>query len=144
MLNHITIMGRMTRDPELRRTSSGTAVASFTLAVDEDRTNSATGNRDADFIDCVAWASAAEFVSKYFCKGQMAVVSGRLKIRDWTDKDGSKRKRPEIKTEHIYFGEGKKQDSGFGSGYNARSIAEANPGGDCCMSLEDDDSELPF
>ena len=144
MLNHITIMGRLTRDPELRRTNSGTSVASFTLAVDEDRANKETGTKDTDFIDCVAWASAAEFVSKYFCKGQMAVVCGRLKVRQWVDKDGNKRRSAEIKTEHIYFGEGKKQDSGFGSGYNARSIAEANPGGDCCMSLEDDYSELPF
>ena len=89
MLNHITIMGRLTRDPELRRTGSGVAVASFTVAVDRDY--AADGQeRETDFIDCVAWRNTGEFVSKYFTKGSMAVVSGRLQIRSWSDKDGNK------------------------------------------------------
>ena len=91
MLNHITIMGRLTRDPELRRTGSGIAVASFTLAVDRDFGKNENGERETDFIDCVAWRQTGEFVSKYFTKGRMAVVSGRLQIRSWNDKDGNKR-----------------------------------------------------
>ena len=89
MLNKIFIMGRLTRDPELRRTQSGTAVTSFSLAVDRDY-KSQSGEKETDFIDVVAWRSTAEFVSKYFTKGRMAVVEGRLQIRDWTDKDGNK------------------------------------------------------
>ena len=89
MLNHITIMGRFVRDPELRRTGSGIAVASFTLAVDRDFKSSSGGDKEVDFIDCVAWRQAGEFVSKYFTRGRMAVVSGRLQIRSWTDKDGN-------------------------------------------------------
>lgn len=92
MLNHIVIMGRLTRDPELRRTGNGTAVAGFTVAVDRDFPNKSTGEREADFIDCVAWRSTGEFVSRYFRKGSMAVVAGRLQIRGWTDKDGNKRR----------------------------------------------------
>ena len=92
MLNKIFIMGRLTRDPELRRTQNGTAVTSFTLAVDRDFKN-ADGAKDTDFIDVVAWRNTAEFVSKYFSKGRMAVVEGRLQLRDWTDKDGGKRRR---------------------------------------------------
>ena len=90
MLNHIVVMGRLTRDPELRRTGSGIAVTSFTVAVDRDFSNKESGERETDFIDCVAWRSTGEFVSKYFTKGSMAVVSGRLQIRIWTDKDGNK------------------------------------------------------
>ena len=99
MLNHITIMGRLTRDPELRRTGSGTAVASFTLAVDRDFGKNENGERETDFIDCVAWRQTGEFVSKYFTKGRMAVVSGRLQIRGWTDKDGNKRRSAEVVAE---------------------------------------------
>ena len=106
MLNHIVIMGRLTRDPELRCTSSGTSVASFTLAVDRDFKN-ANGDRDTDFIDVVAWRNTAEFVHKNFSKGRMAVVSGRLQIRTWTDKDGSKRKTAEIIADNVYFGDSK-------------------------------------
>ena len=109
-LNHITIMGRLVRDPELRRTQSGTAVTSFSLAVDRDVKNQ-DGSRSADFIDCVAWRGTAELVSKYFSKGRMAVVSGRLQIRDWTDKDGGKRRSAEVLVDSVYFGDSKKEES---------------------------------
>ena len=104
MLNHITIMGRLTRDPELRRTGTGTAVASFTLAVDRDFASRDGGERETDLIDCVAWRQTGEFVSKYFAKGRMAVVSGRLQIRNWTDKEGNKRRTAEVIAENVYFG----------------------------------------
>lgn len=107
MLNQITIMGRLTRDPELRRTQSGIAVASFTLAVDRDF-GGQNGEKETDFIDCVAWRNTAEFVSKYFSKGRMAAVSGRLQLRDWTDKDGNKRRSAEVVAESVYFADAKK------------------------------------
>lgn len=108
MLNHIVIMGHMTRDPELRRTASGTAVASFTLAVDRDFA-AKDAQRETDFIDCVAWRTTGEFVSKYFSKGCMAVVSGRLQIRPWTDKDGNNRRSAEVVVENIYFGDSRRE-----------------------------------
>ena len=107
MLNHIVLMGRLTRDPELRRTGSGLAVVSFSLAVDRDFGNRETGDRETDFIDIVAWRNTAEFVSKYFTKGRMAVVSGRLQIRNWTDKEGNKRRSAEIVADNVYFGDSK-------------------------------------
>ena len=107
MLNHIVLMGRLTRDPELRRTGSGVAVASFTLAVDRDY-KSQSGEKETDFIDVVAWRSSAEFVSKYFTKGRMAVVEGRLQIRDWTDKDGGKRRSAQVVADNVYFGDSKR------------------------------------
>lgn len=110
MLNHITIMGRLTRDPELRRTGSGIAVASFTVAVDRDFGGS-DGEKKTDFIDCVAWRQTAEFVSKYFTKGRMIVVSGGLQIRDWTDKEGNKRRSAEVVADNCYFGDSKKEES---------------------------------
>ena len=110
MLNQITIMGRLTRDPELRRTGNGIAVASFTLAVDRDYASKETEERETDFIDVVAWRQAGEFVSKYFQKGRMAVVSGRLQIRGWTDKEGNKRRTAEVVAENIYFGDSKRPD----------------------------------
>ena len=110
MLNKIILMGRLTRDPELRRTQSGTAVASFTLAVDRDY-KPQDGERETDFIDIVAWRSTAEFVSKYFTKGRMAVVEGRLQVRDWTDKDGNKRSSTEVLADSVYFGEKKRDTS---------------------------------
>lgn len=116
MLNHITIMGRLTRDPELRRTCSGIAVASFTLAVDRD-VKGQDGERETDFLDCVAWRQTGEFVSKYFRKGSMAVVSGRLEIRSWTDKQGNKHKAAEIVADNIYFGNSKRDaESGTTAG----------------------------
>lgn len=135
MLNHICLMGRMVRDPEMRTTTSGTAVASFTLACDRDFTNRDTGERETDFVDIVAWRGTAEFVSKYFHKGQMAVVSGRLQIRNWTDKEGNKRRSAEIVAENVYFGESKRSDGntqtgypGAPSGYDASDLHGWGPG----------------
>ena len=161
MLNHITIMGRLTRDPELRRTGSGIAVASFTLAVDRDFAPKDGGDRECDFIDCVAWRQTGEFVSKYFTKGRMAVVSGRLQIRGWTDKDGNKRRTAEVVADNVYFGDSKR-DSDSGSSYSGRnsygsapapaqsgnnygsySAPASAPASDFAM-LEDDDAQLPF
>ena len=148
MLNHITIMGRLTRDPELRRTGSGVAVASFTVAVDRDFSPKDGGEKETDFIDCVAWRQTGEFVSKYFTKGRMAVVSGRLQIRSWTDKDGNKRRTAEIVADNVYFGDTKRDgdsgsaygaSAGFG-GYSAPSQSSAS---DFAM-LDDDDAQLPF
>lgn len=110
MLNHITIMGRLTKDPELRRTDSGIAVTSFTVAVDRDRAPEGQ-DKETDFIDCVAWRGTAEFVDKYFSKGRMIVVSGRLQLRSWTDKDGNKRRSAEIVADNVYFGDSKKEDT---------------------------------
>lgn len=107
MLNKIMLMGRLVRDPELRHTGSGTAVASFTLAVDRDY-KTQSGEKETDFIDIVAWRSTAEFVSKYFIKGRMAVVKGRLQIRDWTDKDGGRRRSAEVVADNVYFGDSKR------------------------------------
>ncbi len=111
MLNHITIMGRLARDPELRRTSSGVVVTSFTLAVDRDYMPKNGGQRETDWVNCVAWRNTGEFVSKYFTKGRMAVVSGRLQVRSWTDKDGSKRRTTEVIAESVYFGDSKRETS---------------------------------
>ena len=152
MLNHITIMGRLTRDPELRRTGSGIAVASFTVAVDRDFASRESGERETDFIDCVAWRQTGEFVSKYFTKGRMAVVSGRLQIRSWTDKDGNKRRTAEVVADNVYFGDSRRDgDAGnsFGGGYSAPApsyggySAPAAPASDFAM-LSDDDAQLPF
>lgn len=110
MLNEIILMGRLTRDPELRHTQSGTKVAAFALAVDRDYKD-ASGEKETDFIDIVAWRGTAEFVSKYFTKGRMAVVKGRLQIRDWTDKDGGKRRSAEVVAESVYFADSKKTDA---------------------------------
>ena len=134
MLNHITIMGRLTRDPELRRTGSGVAVASFTVAVDRDFGNN--GEKETDFIDCVAWRQTGEFVSKYFTKGSMIVVSGRLQIRSWNDKDGNKRRTAEVVADNCYFGESKKDDTAPSGGYQAPAQDFAR--------LDDDDAQLPF
>lgn len=109
MLNHITIMGRLTKDVELRRTGNGTAVASFTLAVDRDF--SSNGEKETDFIECVAWRQTGEFVSKYFSKGRMAVVSGRLQIRSWNDKEGNNRRTAEVVADNVYFGDSKKEQT---------------------------------
>lgn len=155
MLNHITIMGRLTRDPELRQTQTGTPVASFTLAVDRDMKNKETGERATDFIDCVAWRSTAEFVSKYFSKGRMAVADGRLQLRDWTDKDGGKRRSAEVIADNVYFGDSKREGEAStgatyerGTGYG-RSWKSAGPpvnvdAGNEYGDLADNDGELPF
>ena len=150
MLNHIVLMGRLTRDPELRRTQSGTAVAAFALAVDRDFKGD-DGEKKTDFIDIVAWRNTAEFVSKYFTKGRMAVVEGRLQIRPWTDKDGNKRRSAEVVADNVYFGDSKRDgDSGQSGGYGtAPSYGDSYGGyggyGDNQFTeLDDDDGELPF
>ncbi len=111
MLNHITVMGRMVKDPEMRRTGSGVAVTSFTIACDRDIANKETGERDVDFIDCVAWRGAGEFVAKNFTKGRMIVASGRLQVRNWTDKEGNKRRSAEVVADNVYFADSKKEES---------------------------------
>ena len=149
MLNHIIVMGRLTRDPELRRTGSGVAVASFTVAVDRDFSPKDGGERETDFIDCVAWRQTGEFVSKYFTKGRMAVVSGRLQIRSWTDKDGNKRRTAEIVADNVYFGDSKR-DGETGNSFGAAPAsfggyaAPAAPSASDFAMLDDDDAQLPF
>ena len=161
-LNVCTIMGRMTRDPELRRTGSGVAVANFTLAVDRDYNPKDGEEKETDFIDCVAWRGAAEFVSRYFTKGSMAVVSGRLQIRNWTDKDGNKRRNAEVAADSVYFGDSKKSDQGNStyqsssqSGYGHQAIQEPYADTMAYINnlqerrnefaiLEDSDANLPF
>ena len=143
MLNHITIMGRMTRDPELRRTGSGIAVTSFTLAVDRDFSGKDGGEKEVDFIDCVAWRSTGEFAAKYFKKGSMAVVSGRLQMRSWTDKDGNKRKSAEVVADNIYFGDSKKDGERSPAPGNYASYTPA-PAQDFALLNDDDDAQLPF
>jgi single-strand DNA-binding protein len=148
MLNHIVLMGRLTRDPELRRTGSGVAVASFTIACERDLKNS-NGEKETDFIDVTAWRNTAEFVEKYFSKGRMAVVSGRLQIRSWTDKDGNKRKSAEVVADNVYFGDSKQSDSSSYSTQNFNAVqvcaAPSAPAAEPIYAiLDDEDSQLPF
>lgn len=140
MLNHVTLMGRLTRDPEMRRTGSGTPVVSFTLAVDRDFPNKQTGEKETDFVDCTAWRNTAEFVSKYFAKGRMAVVVGRLQMRKWTDKDGNKRVSAEVVAENVYFGDSKKEGN-QGVGFVPQFVPNEPTG---FAEVTDPDSELPF
>ena len=151
MLNRIILMGRLTRDPELRHTQTGTPVASFSLAVDRDFKDRNTGEKTTDFIDIVAWRSTAEFVSKYFTKGRMAVVEGRLQIRDWTDKDGGKRRSAEIVADNVYFGDSKRDGAGDFGGAPASYSAPmggrnaAPMGGQSDFAeIGEEDGELPF
>ena len=159
MLNHIVVMGRLTRDVELRRTGNGIACANFTVAVDRDFADKQSGEKETDFIDCVAWRQTGEFVSKFFKKGSMIAVSGRLQIRAWTDKDGNKRRTAEVVADNCYFATSKKDQEGARpvtvSGYDAPGYSEAEeqlakmgyngnlPVSDFAM-LEDDDGQLPF
>ena len=143
MLNKIILMGRLTRDPELRRTQSGTAVTSFSIAVDRDF-KSQSGEKETDFIDIVAWRSTAEFVSKYFTKGRMAVVEGRLQIRDWTDKDGSKRRTAEVVADSVYFGDSKHESSGASPTYGSRPASVPAHMNNDFAEIGDEDGELPF
>ena len=143
MLNTITIAGRMVRDPELRRTGSGKAVTSFSVACDRDFKNSQTGEKEVDFLDCVAWGSTAETVERYFRKGQMAMVTGRLQIRQYTDKNGQKRRYAEILVSSVYFCGGKENGSGADNGYNAPAYPAPAPAANFA-ELEDDDAQLPF
>lgn len=144
MLNHITLMGRLTRDPELRYTQSQTPVAGFTLAVDRDFSGKDGAEKQTDFIDCVAWRSTAEFVSKYFTKGSMAVVSGRLQLRDWTDNNGNKRRNAEVVVDNIYFGESKRSDTASPAQSAAAPSTAYSGSQQTFTDLGDDDGELPF
>ena len=160
MLNRIIIMGRLTRDPELRHTQTGTPVASFTLAVDRDFKDRNTGEKGTDFIDVVAWRQTAEFVSRFFTKGRMAVAEGRLQIRDWKDRDGNNRRSAEVVADNVYFGDSKRDrengggyassGSGYSNGYSSAPAPAAAPsyntapGSDQFSDLSDDDPDLPF
>lgn len=139
MLNRIVLMGRLTRDPELRRTGSGTAVSSFSIAVDRDFKGQ-SGEKETDFIDIVAWRNTAEFVSKYFTKGRMAVVEGRLQIRDWKDKEGNNRRSAEVVADNVYFGDSKRDGDAVGGSYIGGQTAQS--GG--FNEIDEDDGELPF
>ena len=163
MLNHIVIMGRLARDPELRHTQTGTPVATFRLAVDRDFKDKNTGERATDWIDCVAWKSTGEFVSRYFTKGSLAVVEGRLQMREWTDKEGNRRTTAEVVADNIYFG-GSRREAGEAGGYGDRGYGGGSYGGqagrpavpaapadygipsgsDQFAELTDDDGDLPF
>ncbi len=156
MLNRIILMGRLTRDPELRHTGSGTAVASFSLAVERDFRDKTSGQKTTDFIDIVAWRQTGEFVSKYFTKGRMAVVEGRLQMRDWQDRDGNKRRSAEVVADNVYFADSRRdgeQSSGYApasSGYAPAPSSYAPPANQSSApvsdfaELSDDDGELPF
>lgn len=166
-LNHITIMGRLTRDPELRRTGSGIAVANFTVAVDRDFASGPNKEKETDFIDCVAWRQSGEFVSKYFHKGSMIAVSGRLEIRKWNDKDGNQRRTAEVNVDNAYFAGNKNDNGGNNSSYGGHGAPNsykntdyggggypeteamlarygANAVTDDYAVLTDDDAQLPF
>ena len=160
-LNHICIMGRLTRDPELRRTGTGVAVTNFTIAVDRAYNPKDGGEKKTDFVDCIAWRSTGEFVAKHFTKGRMAIVSGRLEIREWTDKDGNKRRNAEVVADSVYFGDSKKSEQGD-STYTAPNSYPGSTGGfsetEALINkyqqnggiqseftmLDDDDPQLPF
>ena len=141
MLNKIIIMGRLTRDPELRRTGSGTAVTSFPLACDRDF-KSQSGDKETDFIEVVAWKNTAEFVSKYFSKGRMAVVEGRLQIRDWTDKAGNKRTTAEVVADNVYFADSKRSEPNENQKENFNALSGRLS--DDFVPISEEDGEIPF
>ena len=152
MLNHIVLMGRLTRDPELRRTGSGVAVASFTLAVDRDYAAQGA-EKETDFVDIVAWRNTAEFVSKYFTKGRMAVVTGRLQIRNWQDKEGNKRRSAEVVADNVYFGDSRPGGAGGNNGGYSQAPAYGAPAGGYSApvggpsdfaEIDEEDGDLPF
>ncbi len=145
MLNKVFIMGRLCKDPELRHTQSGTAVASFSLAVDRDFKDKQTGEKTTDFIDCVAWRGTAEFVSRFFSKGRMAVVVGALQIRAWEDKEGNKRRTAEVIAENVYFGDSKRDplDKLADDSAPVSYPSSAGSPGEFA-ELTEDDGELPF
>ena len=167
MLNHIVIMGRLARDPELRHTQSGTPVATFRMAVDRDFKDKTTGERATDWIDVVAWRGTGEFVSRYLAKGRLAVVEGRLQMREWTDKEGNRRTTAEVVADNVYFADSRRDGDGGGNyggnsyggapGYGGGSYGGSRPaapaapadygipsGGDQFSELADDDGDLPF
>ena len=141
MINKIIIMGRLTRDPELRRTGSGTAVTSFSLACDRDF-KSRSGDKETDFIEVVAWKNTAEFVSKYFGKGRMAVVDGRLQIRDWTDKAGNKRTTAEVVADNVYFADSKRSESNDNQKENFNALSGRL--NDDFVPISEEDGDIPF
>ena len=141
MLNKVVIMGRFTKDPELRRTGSGTAVTSFSLACDRDF-KSQSGEKDTDFIEVVAWKNTAEFVSKYFSKGRMAVVEGRLQIRDWTDKAGNKRTTAEVVADNVYFADSKRSESNDNQKENFNALSGRLS--DDFVPISEEDGDIPF
>ncbi len=147
MLNKIILMGRLTRDPELRRTQQGTAVASFSLAVDRDY-KAKGAEKETDFIDIVAWRNTAEFVSKYFSKGRMAVVEGRLQVRSYTDKEGNNRRAAEVVADNIYFGDSKKDGNSGNGNYGAADYGGGYEGGSYesgdFHEVSEEEGELPF
>lgn len=145
MLNHIVIMGRLGRDPDLRHTQTGTSVASFTLAVDRDFKDKNTGERATDWIDVVAWRQTGEFVSRYFSKGRMAVVEGRLQMREWTDKEGNKRRSAEVVADNVYFGDSKRDGDSANTSTGYQEPGYGVPHGqDQFSEIADDDGDLPF
>ena len=141
MLNKVVIMGRFTKDPELRRTGSGTAVTSFSLACDRDF-KSQSGDKETDFIEVIAWKNTAEFVSKYFSKGRMAVVEGRLQIRDWTDKAGNKRTTAEVVADNVYFADSKRSESNDNQKENFNALSGRLS--DDFVPISEEDGEIPF
>ena len=144
MLNRIILMGRLTRDPELRKTQSDTPVCSFSLAVDRDYKKDGE-KKETDFIDIVAWRATAEFVSKFFTKGRMAVVEGRLQIRDWTDKEGNKRRSAEINADNVYFGDSRPAQAEGASGTGeADAFKDFPPLDDFPSAAGGSGKELPF
>lgn len=147
MLNSISIMGRLSSDPQLRRTASGKAVVSFSVACERDFKNQQTGEKEVDFIECVAWGGTAEMVEKYFHKGQMAVATGRLQLRDWTDKNGQKRRQAEILVNNIYFcgskESGTQASSGADNGYSTPAYQAPAPAANFA-ELDGEDEQLPF
>lgn len=143
MLNQISVQGRIVRDPELRRTASGKSVTSFTLACDRDFKNQQTGEKEVDFLDCVAWGGTGETVAKYFVKGQLAAVSGRLQIRQYTDKNGQNRRQAEILVSNVYFCGNRESGAHGGSVADGGYHAPAAPAENFAM-IEDDDGQLPF
>lgn len=150
MLNKIFLQGRLVADPELRQTPSGVSVATFRIAVDRDFKNKETGEKDTDFVTIVAWRATAEFVSRYFTKGRMAIVEGRLQMRNYTDRDGNKRTAAEVVADNIYFGDSRRDNEGGGYSYSAPvhtaapSYGTPAPAGDQFAELSEDDGELPF
>lgn len=139
MLNHITIMGRLVRDPELRTTQSGIFVTSFTLAVDRDFKSQDPSEKNTDFIDVAAWRQTAEFICKYFTKGRMAVVEGRLQINDWKDQDGNNRRNAAVVADRVYFGDSKRESDGSNAPEPSSTPQSAG-----FTEICDDDGDLPF
>ena len=140
MLNKIFIMGRLTRDPELRTTNSGTSVASFSLAVDRNY-KGADGEKETDFIDCLAWRQTGEFAAKYFTRGRMAVVEGRLQIRPWTDKEGNNRRSAEVIVDNMYFGDSKRDGDTGGA---RPASGPVNVSANNWQEVDEDEGDLPF